>query len=54
MGKKITPERRSQREKLKELLKGAGIEDVAGVRELFKEIAGAFSKVGRNKCRLCW
>jgi len=41
MGKKITPERRAQREKLKELLKGAGIEDVAGVQELFKEMVGS-------------
>ena len=46
MGKKITPERRSQREKLKELLKGAGIEDVAGVQELFKEMVGSVLESG--------
>ena len=46
MGKKITPERRAQREKLKELLKGAGIEDVAGVQELFKEMVGSVLERG--------
>ena len=46
MGKKITPERRAQREKLKELLKGAGIEDVAGVQELFKEMVGSVLESG--------
>lgn len=36
--RKITPERREQRKKLLELLQGAGINDVAGVQELFKEM----------------
>jgi len=38
MGKKISPERREQRKQLLELLQGAGITDVAGVQELFKEM----------------
>ncbi|MHC1694042.1 MAG: transposase [Eubacteriales bacterium] len=36
--RKITPERREQRKKLLDLLQGAGINDVAGVQELFKEM----------------
>ena len=36
--RKITPERREQRKKLLELLQGAGINNVAGVQELFKHI----------------
>ena len=36
--RKITPERRAQRKQLLELLQGAGITDVAGVKELFKEM----------------
>ena len=39
--RKITPERREKRKKLLELLQGAGITDVAGVQELFKEMVGA-------------
>ena len=38
MAKRISPERREQRKKLLELLGGAGITDVAGVQELFKEM----------------
>ena len=38
MGKRISPERREQRKQLLELLQGAGITDVAGVQELFKEM----------------
>jgi transposase-like protein len=36
--RKISPERRAQRKELLELLQGAGINDVAGVQELFKEM----------------
>ena len=39
--RKITPERREKRKKLLELLQGAGITDVAGVQERFKEMVGA-------------
>lgn len=38
--RKITPERREQRKKLLELLQAAGINDVAGVQKLFKEMVG--------------
>lgn len=38
--RKITPERRAQRKKLLEMLQDAGINDVAGVQELFKEMVG--------------
>lgn len=38
--RKITPERREQRKKLLALLQDAGINDVAGVQELFKEMVG--------------
>jgi putative transposase len=36
--RRISPERRDQRKKLLELLQGAGINDVAGVQDLFKEM----------------
>lgn len=36
--RKISPERREQRKKLLEMLQGAGITDVAGVQDLFKEM----------------
>lgn len=36
--RKISPECREQRKKLLEMLQGAGINDVAGVQELFKEM----------------
>ncbi len=38
--RRITPERREQRKKLLEMLQDAGINDVAGVQELFKEMVG--------------
>lgn len=41
MGKRISPERREQREKLKELLQRVGITDVAGVQELLKEMVSS-------------
>ncbi|WP_371367088.1 IS256 family transposase ISDku1 [Sporomusa rhizae] len=44
--RKITPERREQRKKLLELLQGAGINDVAGVQELFKEMVGTVLENG--------
>ena len=44
--RKITPERRAQREKLLELLQGAGINDVAGVQELFKEMVSTVLENG--------
>ena len=36
--RRITPERREQRKKLLEILQDAGINDVAGVQDLFKEM----------------
>lgn len=44
--RKITPERREQRKKLLELLQDAGINDVAGVQELFKEMVGTVLENG--------
>ncbi len=44
--RKITPERRERRNKLLELLQGAGINDVAGVQELFKEMVGTVLENG--------
>jgi putative transposase len=44
--RKITPERREERKKLLELLRGAGINDVAGVQELFKEMVGTVLESG--------
>ena len=44
--RKITPERREQRKKLLELLQGAGISDVAGVQELFKEMVSTVLENG--------
>jgi transposase-like protein len=46
MGRKITPERREQRKKLLELLQDAGITDVSGVQELFKEMVGTVLENG--------
>jgi len=46
MGKRISPERREQRKKLLELLEGAGITDVAGVQELFKEMVSTVLEKG--------
>ncbi len=43
---KITPERRAQRKQLLELLQGAGITDVAGVQELFKEMVSTVLENG--------
>ena len=44
--RKITPERREQRKQLLELLQGAGITDVAGVQELFKEMVSTVLENG--------
>lgn len=44
--RKITPERREERRKLLELLQGAGITDVAGVQELFKEMVSTVLENG--------
>ena len=44
--RKITPERRAERKKLLELLQGAGINDVAGVQELFKEMVSTVLENG--------
>jgi len=46
MGKKIRPERREQRKQLLELLQGAGITDVAGVQDLFKEMVSTVLENG--------
>lgn len=44
--RKITPERRAQRKQLLELLQGAGVTDVAGVQELFKEMVSTVLERG--------
>ena len=44
--RKITPERREQRKKLLELLQDAGINDVSGVQELFKEMVSTVLENG--------
>lgn len=44
--RKITPERREQRKKLLEMLQGAGINDVAGVQELFIEMVSTVLQNG--------
>lgn len=44
--RRITPERRAQRKQLLELLQGAGINDVAGVQDLFKEMVGTVLENG--------
>lgn len=46
MGRKITPERRARRKELLELLQGAGVTDVAGVQELYKEMIGTVIENG--------
>ena len=46
MARKITPERRAERKKLLELLQGAGITDVAGVQDLFKEMVSTVLENG--------
>jgi len=46
MSRKITPERREQRKKLLALLQDAGINDVKGVQELFKEMVGSVLENG--------
>lgn len=46
MAKRISPERREQRKRLLELLEGAGITDVAGVQELFKEMVSTVLENG--------
>ena len=46
MGQKITPERREQRKKLLALLQDAGVKDVEGVQELFKEMVGTVLESG--------
>ena len=44
--RRITPERREQRKKLLEMLQDAGINDVAGVQELFKEMVSTVLQNG--------
>jgi transposase-like protein len=44
--RKISPERREQREKLLEMLQGAGINDVEGVQDLFKEMVSTVLENG--------
>jgi transposase-like protein len=44
--KRITPERREQRKKLREMLQEAGINDVAGVQDLFKEMVSTVLENG--------
>jgi len=46
MARKITPERREQRKKLLALLEDAGVNDVKGVQELFKEMVGTVLENG--------
>jgi len=46
--RKITPARREQRKKLLELLQGAGVNDVAGVQELFKEMVNSVLENGQE------
>jgi transposase-like protein len=46
MARKITPERREQRKKLLALLQDAGINDVEGVQDLFKEMVGTVLENG--------
>jgi putative transposase len=46
MARKITPERRQQRKKLLALLQDAGINDVEGVQQLFKEMVGTILENG--------
>lgn len=45
-GRKISPERREQRKKLLEMLQGAGINDVEGVQNLFKEMVSTVLENG--------
>lgn len=44
--RKISPERRAQRKKLLEMLQDAGINDVAGVQDLFKEMVSTVLENG--------
>lgn len=44
--RKISPERREQRKKLLEMLQDAGINDVAGVQDLFKEMVSTVLENG--------
>ncbi|VBB07156.1 transposase mutator type [Lucifera butyrica] len=44
--RKISPERRERRKKLLEMLQDAGINDVAGVQELFKEMVSSVLENG--------
>ena len=46
--RRITPERRAQRKKLLEMLQEAGIDDVAGVQELFKEMVSTVLENGNG------
>ena len=45
-GRKISPERREQRKKLLEMLQSAGINDVEGVQDLFKEMVSTVLENG--------
>lgn len=44
--RRITPERREQRKKLLEMLQEAGINDVSGVQDLFKEMVSTVLENG--------
>lgn len=46
MARKITPERRERRKQLLALLQDAGINDVEGVQDLFKEMVGTVLENG--------
>lgn len=46
MARKITPERRERRKQLMAMLQDAGINDVAGVQDLFKEMVGTVLENG--------
>lgn len=46
MARKITPERRERRKQLLALLQDAGINDVEGVQDLFKEMVGTVLESG--------
>ena len=46
MARKITPERKERRKQIMALLHDAGINDVEGVQDLFKEMVGAVLETG--------
>jgi len=53
--KKVDPERRERRKQFLELLQDAGITDVDGVKELFKEMVGTVLENGlKANWRISW